>query len=129
MNPLFIDHILIMVKDLNKTKKFYSKLFGKPIHIAKDSVAWQFGDTKVFFGLPFKEVENNFFDRNKIGLNHLAWGVRTLDELKQWKRKLDEIGIANSGILIDRYGNREYIWFDDPDGIRQELYFRPEKKE
>ena len=129
MRPLFIDHITIMVKDVKKTEEFYSKVFGEPIHRDDYSVAWKFGDTKLFFGLPFKEIENNAFNRNRIGLNHIAWGIRTLDEMKEWEGKLNEVGIKNSGIIKDKYKNREYIWFDDPDGIRQEFYLRYEGEE
>ena len=32
MKPKFIDHILIIVKDVKKTEEFYSKILGKPIH-------------------------------------------------------------------------------------------------
>ncbi len=126
MKPLSIDHILLIVKDVNKTREFYSKIFGQPLHQDTDSVSWQFENTKIFFGHSFKELDNNYFDRNRIGLNHLAWGIRTLNELKEWQKKLDDAGIKNSGIIKDTYQNREYIWFDDPDDIRQELYLRPE---
>ncbi len=126
MKAKFIDHILIIIKDVAQTTGFYSKIFGEPIQKDEYSVAWRFGDTKLFFSTPFKEIENNNFDRNRIGLNHLAWGVRTLDELKEWKKRLDEVEIKNSGIIKDKYKNREYIYFDDPDGIRQEFYLRPE---
>lgn len=126
MNHKFIDHVTLMVKDLKKTDEFYSKIFGDPIHRDDFSIAWKFGDTKLFFGLPYKELEGNVFNRNRIGLNHLAFGVRTLDGLREWEGKLTEAGIKNSGIIKDKYKNREYIWFDDPDCIRQELYLRPE---
>jgi catechol 2,3-dioxygenase-like lactoylglutathione lyase family enzyme len=126
MKSLSIDHILLIVKDVNKTSEFYSKIFGKPTHQDADSVSWKFENTKIFFGHPFREIENNSFDRNRIGLNHIAWGARALDELQEWQKKLDDVAIKNSGIIRDNYQDREYIWFDDPDGIRQEFYFRPE---
>ena len=129
MDSHFIDHILLIINDVNRTVEFYSKIFGEPISQDAYSVAWKFGETKLFFGLPFKNLENNAFDRNRIVLNHVAWGVRTLDELKEWNKKLEDGAIKNSGIIKDKYKNREYIWFDDPDGIRQEFYLRPEGEE
>ena len=129
MKPKFIDHILIIVKDVKRTEEFYSKILDEPIHKDDYSVAWRIGDTKVFFGLPFKELESNTFNRNRIGLNHLAFGARTLEELKEWENRLNDAGIKNSTIIKDKYKKREYIWFDDPDGIRQELYLRYEGEE
>lgn len=124
LKPKFIDHILFMVKNVRKTNEFYMKILGKPIHRDKYSVAWKIGDTKVFFALPFKTLKRNTFDRNRIGLNHLAFGVRTVRDLKRWEKKIANTGIQHSGIIKDRYKTREYIWFDDPDGIRQEFYLR-----
>ncbi|TSC63712.1 MAG: Glyoxalase/bleomycin resistance protein/dioxygenase [Parcubacteria group bacterium Gr01-1014_106] len=129
MEAKFIDHILLMIKDVAKTAEFYSKIFGEPLERDGYSVAWKFGDTKVFFALPFKDVPDNTFNRNRVGLNHLAWGVRTLDELRKWEKHLNTVGAKNSGVIKDKYQGREYIWFDDPDGIRQEFYLRPKAGE
>ncbi len=32
--------------------------------------------------------------------------------------------IAHSGIVIDSYGLKEFLWLDDPDGMRIEFYLR-----
>lgn len=97
---------------------------GKPIQEDKYSIAFKIGETKLFLGLPYRKIARNEFDKDRIGLNYLAFGVRTLDELKYFKRVLNKAGIKNSGIKIDRYGKKEFIWFDDPDGIRLEFYLR-----
>ena len=59
-------------------------------------------------------------------MNHLAFGVRTGEELREFEKTLNDAGITNSGIKTDKYGNKEFIWFDDPSGIRLEIYCRPE---
>jgi len=124
MKIKFIDHIVIIVKNIGETVKFYSALLEKPIYQSGDAVAYQIGDTRVFFVLPRGEFEKT--DKDKSGLNHLAFGVRTLDELKSFEKMLNEASIQHSGIKIDQYGNKEYIWFDDPSGTRLEIYCRPE---
>ncbi|HLD05230.1 MAG TPA: VOC family protein [Candidatus Nanoarchaeia archaeon] len=126
MKPNFIDHIVVWVKDVERTAIFYSTFLGTPIQKEKEVVAWKIGDTKVFFGLPYEEKENCVaFDKENIGLNHLAFGVRTLEELKQWEQTLNNAHIKHSGIKICPYSKKEFIWFDDPDGIRLEFYLRP----
>jgi len=82
------------------------------------------GDTKLFLVVPYKKIPNNNFQSDRIGLNHLAFGVRTVRELKQLEKVLDTAKIKHSGIKIDKYSKKEFIWFDDPDGIRIELYLR-----
>ncbi len=80
----------------------------------------------MFLGLPYHEIKNNEFDKDRIGLNHLAFGVKSLEELKKFEYILNKAQINNSGIKIDKYGKKEFIWFDDPDGIRLEFYLRKE---
>ena len=125
MELQYIDHIVIIVQDIEKTENFYSHFLGKPIQKDSEQVAYQIGKTKLFFGLPYSEW--NTYDKDKTGLNHLAFGVKTKEELVYFEELLKNKGIENSGIKIDEYGNKEFIWFDDPDGYRLEIYRRPWK--
>ncbi len=118
----FIDHAVIIVKDDKRSADFYSKFLGKSIQTDEEQVAFQVGETKLFFGLSYGEFEK--YDKDKGGLNHLAFGVRNLDELKKFEDILEKAGIQHSRIIIDKYGKKEFIWFDDPDGIRLEFYLR-----
>lgn len=126
MRIKFIDHIVIIVKDIKETADFYSSFLGESIQRDKEQVAFQIGETKLFLGLPYHEIKNNEFDKDRIGLNHLAFGVKSLEELKKFEYILNKAQINNSGIKIDKYGKKEFIWFDDPDGIRLEFYLRKE---
>jgi len=119
-----IDHIVLMVRDVEKTAEFYSKFLGKPIFQGKDQVAYQVGQTKLFLALPYHELKDNEFNKDRVGLNHIAFGLSDLEELKKLQKKLDDAGVQNSGVIIDKYGNKEFVWFDDPDGIRLEFYLR-----
>jgi len=123
MQPAFIDHIVIVVKELQRTEQFYSVFLGKPIHQDKESVVYKIGETKLFFVLPHGEFSR--IDKDLGSLNHFAFGVRTSEELKRFENTMNDAGIKNSGIQIDKYGNKEFIWFDDPDNYRVELYCRP----
>jgi catechol 2,3-dioxygenase-like lactoylglutathione lyase family enzyme len=124
MQPTFIDHIVIIVKDVAETERFYSSFLGKPEHQDKEQVAYKVGDTKIFFGLACGDFEKS--DKDKTSLNHLAFGVRTTEELKEFEKILNDAGIKNSGVQVDKYGDKEFVWFDDPNGYRLEFYCRPE---
>jgi len=123
MQPKYIDHIVLIVKEIEKTEKFYTSFLGKPIHLDKEQVAYKIGETKIFFGLPYGGFVPT--DKDKSSLNHLAFGVKTGKELRGFEKTLNETRIKNSGIKIDKYGGKEFIWFDDPNGIRLEIYCRP----
>jgi|SRR3989344_1338841 len=124
MQPKFIDHLVLIVKDIKKTEKFYTSFLGKPEYQDEENVTYKIGNTDVYFAATDGEFEK--IDKDKGGLNHLAFGVRTGNELREFEKILNEAEIKNSGIKIDKYGSNEFIWFDDPDGIRLEFYCRPE---
>lgn len=123
MKPKYIDHIVLIVKDVEATAKFYSTFLGEPIQKDKEQVSYQIGEIKLFFGLPYKDYVLG--DKDSYSLNHLAFGVRNIDELKQFEKILNDAVITNKGIRLDKYGKREYVSFDDPDGYRIEFYHRP----
>jgi catechol-2,3-dioxygenase len=125
MGIKFIDHIVIIVKEIPESKKFYNSFLGQPEYESNGSLVYKVGDTKVFFVLPKGEGGYEKTDKDKSGLNHIAFGVRTLEELKSYEERLNKAGIRHSGIKVDKYGSKDYIWLDDPSDIRVELYCRP----
>jgi len=125
MQPRFIDHIVLTTSNVKRAERFYSSFLGKPLSQDKYSVCYKIGETKLFIALPYHPRKSDKFNANRIGLEHLAFGVRTLAELKQFDKKLTNANIKHSEIKIDKYGKKPYIWLDDPDGIRLEFYIRP----
>ena len=119
----FIDHIVIIVKNIATTENFYTSFLGTPEYVKDGTLVYKIGDTKLFFVLPKAEFAP--IDKDKGGLNHIAFGVRTMEELKAFETILNQAAIKHSGIKNDVHGNKEYIWFDDPDSYRVELYRRP----
>ncbi|MCX6703431.1 MAG: VOC family protein [Candidatus Zambryskibacteria bacterium] len=122
MTPAFIDHIVIIVKNIEETEKFYTKFLGSPLELSKEQVVYKIEETKIFFGLPYSEWKE--IDKDASGLNHLAFGVKTAEELREFEKTLNDANIKNSGVQIDKWGNKEFIWFDDPNRYRLEFYCR-----
>jgi glyoxylase I family protein len=120
-SPSFVDHLVYRVAALGRTERFYTALLGEPSFSNEDAVAFTVGDTRLFF-TPASGLGAH--DKEAIGLNHLALGVRTPEQLKAMETKLNGAGIKNSGIKLDPDGKKDYIWFDDPDGFRVEFYLR-----
>jgi len=121
----FIDHLVFRVSALEETERFYTALLSQSPERAEDSVMYQLGQTLLFFTTA-SGSQTEPHDKERIGLNHIAFGVRTLKELESIEAHLNRCQIAHSGIALDRYGHREFIWLDDPNGIRLEFYLRTE---
>ena len=81
------------------------------------------GETKLFLTFPYKKSARKFNKQN-LGLNHIAFKVLTLAELKRYASRLTKAKIKHSGIQIDKYSKKEFLFFDDPDDIRLEFYLR-----
>jgi glyoxylase I family protein len=124
IGPKFVDHLVFRVAELDRTERFYSALLGQSPERAESSLMYRVGDTRLFFTLADRP-QPGVYEKEKVGLNHMAFGVRTLEELDAIRAQLDKTGIAHSGIKIDHYGQKEFIWLDDPDGMRVEFYLRP----
>jgi catechol-2,3-dioxygenase len=63
------------------------------------------------------------FDERRPGLDHLAFACANRTELEQWESKLNELGIANGGIVDAAYGSG--LSFRDPDNIALEFFSPP----
>lgn len=125
MKQPYLDHIVIFVKNLTRTEAFYSRFLDKPERKYKNSISYKIGVTKIFFGVPYRKPKRAF-DKEDLGLNHLAFGVKKLSEMEAFEKVLNKAKIKHSGIQVERHAKKQFIWFDDPDGLRLEFYLRKE---
>jgi catechol 2,3-dioxygenase-like lactoylglutathione lyase family enzyme len=121
--PNFVDHLVFRVPDMERTERFYSALLGQPLK-EDDYLMYICGDTRLFFTRSAEPGQGKY-EKEKTGLNHIAFGVRTLEELKTIHGQLNAGEISHSGIKLWQDGLTEYMWLDDPDGMRIEFWLRP----
>jgi glyoxylase I family protein len=120
---LFIDHLVLVVSDIGRTKEFYSKIFGEPAYQNERSLVYNIGRTRLFLVLPHGDLPaGDVFSPNRIGLEHFAIGIGSVEELREIEKVLNAGGIVHSGIHIDSHSKREKIWLNDPDKIRIEFF-------
>ena len=123
-----ITHVAVTVTDLAASEAWYTKVFGvKPV-LDEDTgpfrhIVYQFGNT--VFGLHgFPDlVSTEPFNERRPGLDHIAFGVASRDELAEWAVRLDELGVAHGGIVDASYGSGLSV--RDPDNIALELFAPP----
>jgi catechol-2,3-dioxygenase len=120
----FVDHLVFRVTELSRTERFYSIVLEQQPHRADESLMYQIGDTRLFFTRCDRSHQGSH-EKENVGLNHLALGIRTIEELQSVRTRLDQAQIVHSGIRKDQYGHKDFIWLDDPDKMRIEFYCRP----
>lgn len=123
-----ITHVAVTVSDLDRSTEWYRKLFDAEPVLNEDTgpfhhVVWLLGQT--LFGIHgFPDLKSkDAFDERRPGLDHVAFGVANRGELETWKKRLDELGIANKGIDDGPYGSG--LSFRDPDNIALEIFAPP----
>jgi catechol-2,3-dioxygenase len=122
-----ITHVAVTVSDLDVSVPWYDALFDAKAVLDEDTgpfrhVVYSLGDT--LFGLhQFPDPAGGEFDERRKGLDHVAFGVPSRDELSSWESKLNDLGVDHGGIVDAGYGSG--LSFRDPDGIALELFAPP----
>ena len=123
-----IAHVAVTVTDLDASEAWYTKVLGIAPVLDEDTgpfrhVVYALGGT--LLGLhAFPDLATPApFDERRPGLDHVAFGCATRDELVGWAARLDELGIAHGGVVDAGYGSG--LSFRDPDNIALELFAPP----
>jgi glyoxylase I family protein len=123
-----ITHVAVTVTDLAASEAWYTKVFGVEPVLDEDTgpfrhIVYRVGNTA--FGLHgFPDlVSTEPFNERRPGLDHIAFGVASGDELAEWAERLDELGVTRSDIVTASYGSG--LSFRDPDNIALELFAPP----
>jgi glyoxylase I family protein len=123
-------HIAVTVTDLERSTRWYGKLFVAAPVLDEDEATGGFHHTVFaldggqFFGLhTHPQGAGDRFDERRTDLDHISFACRDRDELQTRAARLDELGIAHSGIVDAHYGSG--LAFRDPDGIALEFFAPP----
>ena len=121
-----IAHVTLTVSDLDRSVRWYERLFDVGFHRDEDPgpfrrAVWIVeGQTLVGLHEFPDPSDTRSFDERRIGLDHLAFACRGRDELEAWEIRLSELGIDNGGIVDAGYGSG--LSCRDPDNIALEFF-------
>jgi catechol 2,3-dioxygenase-like lactoylglutathione lyase family enzyme len=124
-----ITHVAVTVTDLDRSEAWYTKVLGAAPVLDEDTgpfrhIVYSVGTTLLgLHGFP-ELVSREPFNERRVGLDHIAFGVASRDELVQWAARLDSLGIAHGEVKDAGYGSG--LSFRDPDNIALELFAPPE---
>ena len=120
-------HVGLNVSDLNRSKQFYREVFG--FQVAGESQdphrRFVFLSNGSILVLTLWQQGKGRFDKNHPGLHHLSFQVATIADVKAVEQRLREMNVPfiYDGIVPHAEGAQSGgIFFEDPDGIRLEIY-------
>ncbi|MBT32787.1 MAG: bleomycin resistance protein [Thalassobius sp.] len=119
-----IHHLALRVSNFERAKEFYNSKMGFQIILELPNLfIFLAGKTPIGIrGPENKTTSNDSFNPFRVGLDHLAIGCESNDELQRIANALNEHYIENTGIKHDDVLNKDYIAFKDPDRISWEYY-------
>ena len=120
-----IHHITITVTDVERSTAFYSSILGFQ-KVADFGSRAVLHNGHVLVALtpptdPAQAIDNDRFNENRVGLDHVSFAVESHAELEQAIAVLDEHGVEH-GEINDLAAFGIYVLaFRDPDNIQLEL--------
>lgn len=120
-------HVGLNVSDLARSLAFYTEIFGWQVlqESADASRRFAFLASDGQLVLTLWQQSDGRFEKRRPGLHHLAFEVPTVAAVERAERRLRELGVHfhHDGVVAHAEGTASGgIFFEDPDGIRLELY-------
>ena len=130
-----IHHLRLTVTDVHRSREFYTSLLGFEVAVesppdddpsAAEVYKILFGGVvmirgNLIMGLRPLAPAGDRFDPDRVGLDHLSFGVPGREDLEQAIRLFDERGIEHGAITRLAMFGIDVLPFEDPDGIQLEL--------
>jgi catechol 2,3-dioxygenase-like lactoylglutathione lyase family enzyme len=129
-----LHHVAYRARDAEETRHFYEDILGLPLyHIIQSDVVPSTGEYCPYTHFFFRLQDGSFIAFFDLGddvlsepspntpkwVNHIAFRVDTVDELKRMKERLEAHGVEVLGVTDHHIFHS--IYFFDPNGVRLEL--------
>lgn len=120
-------HIGINVSDIGRSKAFYTRAFGLELMGESQEAGKQFaflGEGGTLYVTLWQQSEGHF-NAKLPGLHHLSFEVESIEQVKDAEARVRELGaeFLYNGVVPHAEGAQSGgIFFQDPDGIRLEIY-------
>ena len=124
-----VNHLALTVTDLEVSVDWYQRLFDVEPAMDEEAngyrhVVFPLAGGQLFglHTLPLTQPDD-VFQELRAGLDHVAFGCASRDELEGWATRLDELGIGHGEIVDAHFGSG--LAFRDPDNIALEFFAPP----
>ena len=123
LKPTKLGHIVLRVRDLERSKAFYTQVLGLRLtgEIEGRMAFFAAGEDSHDLAVMAIGEEAPPPDPGRVGLYHFAYQVASADELKQWYHHFREHGVTIVGSAD--HGVSQGIYFLDPDGNEIEVTY------
>ena len=128
--PKLLGHVNIFVRNAERSRDWYEDLLGLHTYDFKPGVAaFMSADMNVSHEIALMEVGDSapLQQKGQVGLNHMAWYMDSLDDLKEIYLRLKEKNISIDS--VSDHGLSIGVYIRDPDGNGIELSYELPRSE
>jgi len=127
--PVSLDHVNIYVRSAERSHRWYTDVLGLHtqdiFHVPgtdKMRAAFLACDPGHAHDIALFEVGEDASGQEKgqVGLNHVAWRMASLEDLKEMYQRLQDKGVP---IRVSDHSVSIGVYFADPDGNGLEVYY------
>lgn len=125
-----VSHVSLTVRDVEASTPWYERLFDAQKLMDDDEggvhrsvVLLAPGGLLLGLHQHASTPANDRFSEFRVGLDHVSFACPDRAAVAEWQARLEELGIAHSGITDAPYGN--VLVFRDPDNIQLEFFSLP----
>lgn len=116
-----LNHILLTISEVARSRAFYGDLLGFELHDIADGFYFVSGGVAFFLFPSSQPIPNDRFNEFRIGLDHLAFTAPSEAALQLLAVRLKAAGVETKGVEVYHTGNH-YVAFRDPDNIQLEYW-------
>ena len=121
-----LNHIVMTVADVARSRAFYGDLLGFPVTIIEQdpdkSFFFKCGGVLFFFFPSRQPVAGDRFSEFRVGLDHLSFTAPSKEALQALAGKLTAAGVNTRGVEQFAHTGNWYVAFRDPDNIQLEYW-------
>jgi catechol 2,3-dioxygenase len=133
--PVGLDHVNIHVRNAERSREWYADLLG--LHVQDTLTSPETGKVRAVFLAADPEHAHDIAlfevgedapgpEKGQVGLNHFAWKMASLDDLREIYRRLQDKGVP---VHVGDHSVSIGVYFSDPDGNGIEVYYELPRSE
>jgi catechol 2,3-dioxygenase len=133
--PVALDHVNIYVRNAERSHRWYTDVLG--LHTQDTFTSPETGRLRAAFLAADPEHAHDIAlfevgeeapgpQKGQVGLNHFAWKMASLDDLKEMHQRLGDKSVPFS---VSDHTISIGIYFSDPDGNGLEVYYESPRSE
>ena len=122
--PEYLGHVNIFVRNAERSQKWYADVLGLHTYgLRPGQVAFMAADLDQSHEVALVQVgeEAPGPQKRQVGLNHMAWMMSSLEDLKELYQRLKDKGVPIK--QVSDHGISIGVYFEDPDGNGLEVSY------